>query len=53
MRTRRREVRSLRRKVAELEGEAPAHDEEPARPEGPDDRLDRRSEPAQRVPDQS
>jgi uncharacterized integral membrane protein len=52
MRTRRREVRSLRRKVAELEGDAPAHAAEPAHPDGSDDRLDRRSEPAQRVSDQ-
>jgi uncharacterized integral membrane protein len=55
VRTRRREVRSLRRKVAKLEGEAPApaHADEPAHPESPDDRLDRRAESAQRVSGQS
>jgi uncharacterized integral membrane protein len=53
VRTRRREVRGLRRKVAELEGEEPAHADEPAHPEGTDDRLDRRTESEQRVSGQS
>jgi uncharacterized integral membrane protein len=51
--TRRREVRSLKRKVAELQSEAPAHTDEPAHAESPDDRLDRRSESTQRVAGQS